>query len=101
MLDSFNIEYESEYPIYNNIKEDKRNVCFYDFRIGGLIFELNGDFWHANPLKYKPDDLVNYPISGPRVAKDIWRDDEFKRNLAESKGFWVITIWEYQMNDPE
>lgn len=61
----------------------------YDIKIGNLLIEVQGDMWHANPQKYKPDDLIF-----GKPAMDIWAKDERKKIVAEANGFTVVYIWE-------
>lgn len=76
------------------------NKNSYDIRISGtnLIIEVNGDFWHANPLIYKDDDILPHPF-GKVIAKDLWMKDENKKILAENKGYKIIYIWEKEIKD--
>lgn len=77
----------------------------YDFKIleANLILEIQGDFWHANPHLYRPDDMLHFP-EGHTEAEDVWKRDQKKRELAEKHGYFVFYIWESdikQMNDSE
>ena len=71
----------------------------YDAHILGtnILIEINGDYWHANPLLYNSGDLITYP-GGTILVDTIWAKDTFKTQLAESYGYKVITIWEYDIN---
>ena len=73
---------------------------FYDIKISNsnIIIEVNGDFWHGNPLFYKEDDIINHPFQ-PVVAKSLWIKDEKKKTIAENKGFKVIYIWENEIKE--
>jgi G:T-mismatch repair DNA endonuclease (very short patch repair protein) len=73
---------------------------FYDFLLNDikLIIEVNGDYWHANPLLYKETDILNYKF-GIKKAKDIWDRDQFKKEMAEKKGYTLIYIWETEIHD--
>ena len=72
----------------------------YDIKISNsnIIIEVNGDFWHGNPLFYKEDDIINHPFQ-PVVAKSLWIKDEKKKTIAENKGFKVIYIWENEIKE--
>lgn len=94
LLESLNIEYESEFCLWLNDIHPK----FYDFKIDNFIFELNGDFWHANPKKYKESDILHFP-GGDVIAKDLWEKDNIKKKLAEDNGYKVIYYWECDIND--
>ena len=90
-----NIEYEKEFSLL----VDRRQWYRYDFRIGNLIIELNGVYWHCSPKKYKPNDLVKFPNNTYIRAKDKWEYDETKNNYARSKGYTVVVIWEDDFNE--
>jgi G:T-mismatch repair DNA endonuclease (very short patch repair protein) len=78
------------------IKEPKR--LFFDFLIRDLkiLIEIQGDYWHANPSKYKKDDYISYPEK-KILAEDIWKKDFNKKDIAEKKGYKVIYIWECEL----
>ncbi len=96
LLDSLNITYEQEFCLWH----DEINPKFYDFKIDKYIFELNGDFWHANPDKYSSSDILHFP-GGDITAQEIWDKDKLKRELAEKNGYKIIYYWEHQINDKE
>lgn len=56
-----------------------------------LIIEYNGDYWHCNPIKYKKD-YIN--PSNKISAKNIWKRDLNKKNIALKNGHNFIVIWE-------
>jgi hypothetical protein len=51
-LDSFEIKYEREFRIAN---------YKFDFKIGNILFEVNGDYWHSIP-ENKSNDLAKATI---------------------------------------
>ena len=57
------------------------------------IIEFYGDYWHGNPNKYKPTDLIKY-MKGIITAEDKWKIDVERIKLLESKGYKVLIIWE-------
>jgi G:T-mismatch repair DNA endonuclease (very short patch repair protein) len=63
----------------------------YDIVFDNIIIEVQGDMWHANPSKYKEDDL----IMGKILAKTLWEKDLKKKKKAEENGFQLIEIWEH------
>jgi very-short-patch-repair endonuclease len=82
--------YSKEFCIY-----DKRPFM-YDFVITSpvkAVIEFNGDFWHANPSKYKADEIVKHR-GKQRLAKEIWEADEHKLSLIKARGFDIMVIWE-------
>lgn len=68
--------------------------AFYDFYIPNtkILIEVDGDFWHTNPLKY-PD--------GPKAKcqiKNQFRDQE-KTQWAKENGYKLLRFWEYDINN--
>lgn len=63
-----------------------------------VIIEVNGDYWHANPILYKENDVIKYP-KGERVAQDIWENDRVKNQIAKDDGYSVFVIWESEMKE--
>lgn len=101
--------------IYENIDtEDKSHVYFlklntefgkydkelkkyykYDFVLTNkkICIEFNGDYWHANPLLYKPNDIIRLK-GGSKKAVEIWVNDSRKKKIIEKDGYKVYYIWE-------
>ncbi len=71
----------------------------YDFRFWNTNFllEVQGDFWHANPQIYKPDDILNHPFKKV-TASSLWRKDRKKKENAEKNGYKLIYLWETDIN---
>lgn len=65
----------------------------YDIRVGGILIEFYGDYWHANPEMYNADDIVDWSM-GSRTAKEVWEYDKQKRELATKHGFKIEIVWE-------
>ena len=87
-----------EFSIYQ-----KNRSFFYDFCIPELkfIIEFNGDIFHGNPQLFNESDCPN-PFDRTLTAKQMWLNDKEKIDLAKSKGFEVMIIWERDYrNDPE
>ena len=55
-----------------------------------IIIEFYGDFWHANPIKFKADDIIHHSLS----ARDIWERDERRVEFLKERGYTVFVIWE-------
>lgn len=91
----FYAELNKEYYLNNG-----HNFYLYDFidLSSKKIIEFNGDFWHANPEKYKVEEKIKYPNEVERLVEDVWKSDEEKINFAKSKGFDVLVIWESEFN---
>jgi G:T-mismatch repair DNA endonuclease (very short patch repair protein) len=56
-----------------------------------LLIEYNGDYWHCNPKKYAPDYLNK---KKNMKAKELWKQDENKKNIALKSGYNFLVIWE-------
>lgn len=87
-----NITSKHEYLVKINYEGFTKSY-FYDFydESKGKIIEFNGDYWHANPNKYKENDIVN----GVK-AKDIWIRDKHKIDYAKGLSHinGVLIVWE-------
>lgn len=105
---SDNLVSNCEKDIWNILVND--NISFqsqrfvnkrsYDIYIHGtgILIEVQGDYWHANPKIYKPEDIISYPNNLKIAAKDIWNRDFLKKENAEKYGYNVIYIWELDIN---
>lgn len=80
------------------IKANRTKRRHYDIHIKetNILIEVNGDYWHANPEIYKKDDQLNYFGSFIK-AQEVWDKDKYKKELAESKGYDVIYLWENEI----
>lgn len=58
-----------------------------------IIFEINGNIWHANPEIYKDNDLIK-TWSGLLTGQQIRKRDLERKKQIESFGYKVIEIWE-------
>ncbi|MFA5999993.1 MAG: hypothetical protein WC783_03390 [Candidatus Paceibacterota bacterium] len=87
-----NNNYSIESQVYINRKS-------YDIKLNPfkIIIEVNGDYWHANPLIYKENDILN----SNKTAKDIWKKDLDKKINAEKYGYTVIYLWESELKNKE
>lgn len=66
----------------------------FDFKLeNNILLEVQGDFWHANPIFYKYDDILNHP-GKKKMAGDLWKKDLKKKTYIENKGYTVLYIWE-------
>ena len=63
---------------------------------GVLAVEIYGDYFHANPVKYKPADLISL-YKGKTEARIIWERDQKRVDYIRSKGYNVIIAWEYDI----
>lgn len=62
-----------------------------------ILIEVNGDYWHANPNKYKETDILHFPNNNV-TALSIWNRDINKEYLAKENNYTVIYLWEDDIN---
>ena len=55
-----------------------------------IVFNVNGDFWHANPILYKEGELS-------KIQEHNVKQDKNKKIFLESRGWTVIDIWESEI----
>lgn len=58
-----------------------------------IIIEINGDYIHANPKKYKADDIIRIPGIN-YTAQEKWDRDSKRIKFLEDKGYKVFVVWE-------
>ena len=77
---------------------DKIHKCsyFYDACYKNILIEINGDYWHCNPVKYK-STFINK--SKHKTAAELWEHDNNKNLCAENAGYKCYTIWEYDYHN--
>ena len=90
LLDSLKISYIRFFKIGRYISD------FY-LPDTNIVFELNGDFWHANPSKYKSNDILPFPGTNGVIAQDIWDKDKKKIDFIKNLGYIVCILWECQL----
>jgi very-short-patch-repair endonuclease len=66
----------------------------FDFYIPSknMMVEVDGDYYHANPLIYESKDLNKMQIRNVR-------NDKFKDVLAKGNGYTIERVWEYDLNN--
>lgn len=67
----------------------KTKVHRVDFLFDKKIIEFFGDYWHGNPTKYSPTDLVR-----KKLVSDIWEHDKKKILDLRENGYDVLVVWE-------
>lgn len=95
-LNSKNIEYGIQFKVIKPLKDGHYDGMYRaDFYIPtkNLIVEIFGDYWHANPHKYNPEDFI-YRFEGKVPAKEVWAQDKIKEKIYKDKGFNYLVIWE-------
>lgn len=68
----------------------------YDFvdTITKSVIEFNGDKWHANPRKYKKEDISLKKGDTVILAEKVWSKDKVFEQKAIEKGYRILWIWE-------
>ena len=90
VLNSLKIKFEEQVYIYHKDDNKHRRYFIADFVIGKTIIEVNGDYWHGNPLVFKQENLDKRQLE--KVGKDA-----YKKLKLEQLGYSVIYIWEYDI----
>ncbi len=84
----------------NNIKFKVGGIIQYRsfdfiFEENKVVLEIQGNYFHANPLYYKCDDyFVMYKLT----AQQIWDHDLKKKLIAEKHKYRVYYLWEDQIH---
>lgn len=95
-LDILDIDFQHQFYL----NENNKVKYAYDFKLvdTNILLEINGDYWHANPVKYHANDIIHYPGNKFVLAQQIWKRDRKKIQFAKNQGYIVIVIWEMQLN---
>lgn len=64
-----------------------------DMIVDMLIIEFNGTYWHADPRRYKPEDVLKFP-NGDVLVEAIWEKDAKRTEYLNQLGYRVFVIWE-------
>lgn len=85
MLKEIGVEYELQKVVESKI---------FDFYIPSknMIVEVDGDYWHANPMIYESEDLNKIQ------ARNV-RNDQYKEILAKGNGFKLERVWEHDLKN--
>lgn len=79
ILINLGLEYEEEFKI---------DCWSFDFKIKNFLIEIQGDYWHSNPLKFP---------NGPKTKgqKVNWIRDKIKKKfIKENSNYELIEFWE-------
>lgn len=94
-------EIKTQYCLLNTKDEDRRNNFLYDFYIktdkGEFLVEVNGDYYHANPLFYNKTQKISFPGGRTVTVGDLWASDKRKQSFAVGAGYSVIVVWEHDV----
>lgn len=55
-----------------------------------FLIEFYGNYWHANPHIYKPDDIVHHGLT----ASKIWHNNITREEILKNNGFRVFSVWQ-------
>jgi len=82
-LKELGIDFQQQFSI-------SRFYCDFFLPEHNLIVEIDGDYWHANPDRYKPDDVI-----GPKkmLASEIWERDAQRDKSIKASGYQVLRYW--------
>lgn len=96
LLKEIGLEFQNEKALIDNISS---KTWYYDIFVPelNLLIEVNGDYYHANPIKYLPSDILWLFHSGQKTANEIWKRDWNKTKLARMQGYRFMTIWEFDI----
>jgi hypothetical protein len=100
VLDEMSVEYQKEFRIRTPDGKSHRRC---DVKVGDVLVELNGDYWHARPgfmyngVPITAEIVIGYCFSRCRT-QEIWDYDAEKKALAESSGYRLLVLWEGDMN---
>lgn len=61
-----------------------------------IVIEVNGDYWHMNPLKYIATD---YNKSMHMTAQDVWNRDAKRISNLKILGYTVYSVWEKEIRE--
>lgn len=97
LLEKNNINYGTEFIIKNNSKKYSFDVILENKK----LIEINGDYWHGNPIIYKPNDIILKGSSGELLVKEKWENDKIKIDSALQFGYTVLVVWELDLKNKE
>ena len=83
ILDKNDIQYEREFFLGNYMQIDNYLSDY------NLMIEIQGDYWHANPLLYNDHGRSINNIQ----SKDIIQDKK-KHTMAKNNGIEILYLWE-------
>ena len=81
---------------YQTIENEHRKKEVDIFIRPKKIIEHNGTYNHADPRKYKPDDLIRE--HGKMVkASEIWKREKIILKQIKKQGYKILVIWEQDL----
>lgn len=92
-LMSVGIDHVNEVVVYRQDVFSKNKAPRIDITIGNFAIEVFGDYFHANPLKYRASDLISR-FSGKVEAAKIWEEDALRLQKLRQCGYHTMVVWE-------
>lgn len=85
-LRTLDIPFETQKSLYGtpDIFLPDYNICIF----------CDGDYWHANPEKYKNDDIIKFPGGRSMTVQQIHQRDNGVTDYLAGRGFFVFRFWE-------
>ena len=83
------------YKVQHSLRVETK-ICDIFIPSLNLIIEYNGDYWHCNPKKYKPD---YFNQKKQKTAKELWEYDKNKIDLIRGKGYNLEIVWESDLKE--
>lgn len=93
ILNSLCVSFQYEKQMVLSSREYYPDFLLTDFNI---VIECYGDYWHANPKKYKEDDKIV-----GKLCSEIWQRDLNRKIVFEKSGFELFHFWEDEFRDIE
>lgn len=90
------IDHRNEVPVYSPDVFSKMKAPRVDILIGDLAVEVFGDYFHANPMKYRPSDLITL-FKGASTASEIWERDAERLQKLRLCGYRTLVVWEHDI----
>ena len=96
ILEKNNINFTIEFKI---LRPDSYYYAYDILLENNKIIEINGDYWHGNPLIYKEKDILLKGSSKEILVKDKWNYDNKKIEFAKNNNYEIIVIWESEIKE--
>jgi hypothetical protein len=81
-------------PNNRHHREVKIGKYFVDGLLENTVIEYFGDYFHANPSFYEPDQRLLGSI-----VKDKWEKDKIRLDKIKEKGYNIVKVWENDWNN--
>ena len=97
ILTEAEIRFKFHYNVdYQTIENEYRKKEVDIFIRPKKIIEHNGTYNHADPRKYKPDDLIREHNKMVK-ASEIWKREKIILNQIKKRGYKILVIWEQDL----